>query len=104
MSGSALAASMTTVAVILFSLDHTVSPGMTGVVTLRASLGRARHPWRSHLLDATDGSRAWDPDDIYAGSALAIIDGSPANSLPPPVLIAIARWQGMNQSMSNSWG
>ncbi len=99
-----LASSMTSVAVILFSLDHYGSPALTGIVTF-ASLFPAviASPLAGALLDRHGRARLVILDYLLAGAALALIAVlAAANALPPLVLVVIVALAALTNPLSNS--
>jgi MFS family permease len=99
-----LAASMTSVAVILFSLDHYGSAALTGLVTFASLFPSViASPFAGALLDRHGRARLVILDYLLAGAALALVALLAAlGALPPPVLITIVAFAALTNPLSNS--
>ena len=99
-----LAASMTNVAVILFSLAHYGSPALTGLVTFASLFPSVlASPFAGALLDRHGRARLVILDYLLAGAALALVSLlAVLNALPPPVLVAIVALAALTNPLSNS--
>jgi MFS family permease len=99
-----IAASMTSVAVILFSLDHYGSPALTGVVTFASLFPSViASPFAGALLDRHGRARLVILDYLLAGAALALVAVLAAlDALPPLALIVIVALAALTNPLSNS--
>src|SRR3954470_18144029 len=99
-----LASSMTSVAVILFTLDHYNSPAVTGIVTFASLFPSViASPFAGALLDRHGRARLVILDYLLAGAALALVAVlAELDALPPPVLVVIVAFAALTNPLSNS--
>lgn len=99
-----LAASMTSVAVILFSLAHYGSPALTGLVTFASLFPSViASPFAGALLDRHGRARLVILDYLLAGAALALVALLAAiDALPPAALVLIVALAALTNPLSNS--